>query len=210
MLPPAGRRSLFRAGDARAQPGRAAVADGRARYYRRLARLHAKGRRPFLVRAAIPRQELFLWHRAGAVAGRALCLAAHRPRHQPRGARGDFRGRGCGRRARHRCAAREAARDHHQRVVDGAWRRHLRPVFHVSQPRHGVGHRGVAADRVRGHRRRRLFAAGADGRRAADIVIDRGAARVVRHQFHRRRQHASCSFSASSSCRRASSARSGA
>ena len=63
------------------------------------------------------------------------------------------------------------------------------PVFHVSQSRHGVGHRGVAADRFRGHRRRRLFAAGADGRRAADIVIDRGAARVVRHQFHRCRQH---------------------
>ena len=35
-------------------------------------------------------------------------------------------------------------------------------------PEIGVGHRGVAADRVRGRRRRRLFDAGADGRRAVD------------------------------------------
>ena len=98
-----------------------------------------------------------------------LCgLAADRPRHRPRGARGDLRGRGRRRRGRHQRAAREDARDRHQRGADRARRRDLRPVLHVSQSRHGVGHRGVAADRVRGHRRRHLFAAGADGRRAAD------------------------------------------
>ena len=76
VLPPQGRRPLFRAGDAGAQPGRAAFARCRARHHRRLARLHAECRRPFLVRAAISREGLFLRHRARAVAGRARGLAA--------------------------------------------------------------------------------------------------------------------------------------
>src|SRR4029078_11786525 len=47
----------------------------------RLARLHADRCRPFLVRAAVSREELLLHHLAAALAGRTLCLAAHRPRH---------------------------------------------------------------------------------------------------------------------------------
>ena len=53
-----------------AQPGGAALARGGARHHRRLARLHAESGRPFLVRAAISGEELFLRHLARAVAGR--------------------------------------------------------------------------------------------------------------------------------------------
>ena len=58
------RRPLFRAGDAGAQPGRAALDRRGARRHRRIARLHPEGRRTFLVRAAISGEELLLRHRA--------------------------------------------------------------------------------------------------------------------------------------------------
>ena len=77
-------------------------------------------------------------------------------------------------------------------------------------PEIGVGHRGIAADRVRCCRWRCLFDAGTDGRCGVDDFAHRKSTRVVRRDLHRRRQYnlwcAACAlhhFHAARHCRHA-------
>ena len=164
-----GRRSLFRAGDAGAQPGRAAVADRRratSPAARSASRQKAVGHSWYALQ--FPEKSYFygialvlwlgglaVWQRIDRGIGREALEAISEDEDAAAAIGIDVH-------------AREAARDHHQRRAHRARRRDLRPVLHVSQSRDGLGHRGVAADRVRGDRRRHLFDARADGRRAAD------------------------------------------
>ena len=80
-------------------------------------------------------------------------LAQHRPRHRARSAGGDLRGRGSRGLDGDRRAVREDAHHRHQRRADRVRRRPVRPVSAVPQSRDDVGHRRVAADRVRRDRR---------------------------------------------------------
>jgi len=154
------------------------------RHHRWVARLNAKSRRFFLVRATISRQTLLLCSCARAVARRSRHLALDRPQHRPPSARRDFGGRRSRRGDRDRCFAQKTTRHHDQCGTHRAGRGALRAIPHVSQSRNRLRHRRLAANCFRRDCRRYLRDAWPNHWRSPHDISERRFTRRVCYQFH--------------------------